>query len=131
MKIVARTPTELILRDSAAGLRILGVFLAALGGFVVFVGVAQPDEHGGIVPVLIGSLTALGGVLFIALPARKTFAFSKAERLFIIASQRFGRVERQLIPLAQVADISLEESASSDGNTYRIAVTLTDQRRIP
>jgi len=131
MKIVARTPTELILRDSAAGLRILGVFLAALGGFVVFVGVAQPDEHGGIVPVLIGSLTALGGVLFIALPARKTFAFSKAERLFIIASQRFGRVERQLIPLDQVADISLEESASSDGNTYRIAVTLTDQRRIP
>jgi len=131
MKIVARTPTELILRDSAAALRIMGVFLAALGGFAIFMGLAQPEGSVGIVPIAIGSLIVLGGVLLIALPARKTFAFSRAERLFIIVKQRFGRVERQIIPLDQVADVSLEESASSDGNTYRISVTLTDQRRIP
>jgi len=131
MKIVARTPTELILRDSAAALRVMGVFLAVLGGFAIFMGVAPSDGHVGIVPIVIGLLVGLGGVLLIALPARKTFAFSRPERLFIIAKERFGRVERQLIPLDQVKDVSLEESASSDGNTYRISVTLTDQRRIP
>ena len=109
----------------------MGVFLAALGGFAIFVGVARSEGHVGLVPVVIGSLIVLGGVSLIVLPARKTFAFSRAERLFIIAKQRFGRVERQIIPLDQVADVSLEESASSDGNTYRISVTLTDQRRIP
>ena len=131
MKIVAHTPTELILRDSGAALRVMGVFLGALGGFAIFMGLAQPDGQGSIVPVVIGSLILLGGVSLIVLPARKTFAFSRSERLFVIARQRFGRVERQLIPLDQVADVSLEESASSDGNTYRISVTLTDQRRIP
>ena len=131
MKIVARTPTELILRDSGAALRIMGVFLAALGGWAVFIGLAQAEGRGGIVPIVIGSVIVLGGVSLIVLPVRTTFAFSRTERLFIIAKQRFGRVERQLIPLEQVADVSLEESASSDGNTYRISVTLTDQRRIP
>jgi len=56
MKIVARTPTELILRDSAAGPRMMGVFLAALGGFAIFVGVARSEGHVGLVPVVIGSL---------------------------------------------------------------------------
>ena len=109
----------------------MGVFLVALGGWAVFVGVAQPEGRGAIVPAAIGSLIALCGVLLVALPARKTFAFSRAERLFIIAKQRFGRVERQIIPLDQVVDVSLEESASRGGNTYRISVTLTDHRRIP
>ena len=131
MKIVARTPTELIVRDSAAALRAMGVFLVALGGWAIFIGVAQPEGRGGIVPIVIGSLIVLGGALLVALPARKTFAFSRTERVFIIANQRFGRVERQVIPLDQVADVSLEESASNDGNTYRISVTLADQRRIP
>jgi len=111
MKIVARTPTELIVRDSAAALRTMGVFLVALGGWAIFIGVAQPEGRGGIVPIVIGSLIVLGGALLVALPARKTFAFSRTERVFIIANQRFGRVERQVIPLDQVADVSLEESA--------------------
>ena len=131
MKIVAQTPTELILRDSGAALRVMGLFLGALGGWALFIGLAQPEGRGGIVPILIGALIALCGVLLIVLPARKTFAFSRSERVFIIANQRFGRVERQIVPLDQIVDVSLEESASSDGNMYRIAVTLTDQRRIP
>jgi len=99
MKIVAQTPTELILRDSGAALRVMGLFLGALGGWALFIGLAQPDGRGGIVPILIGSLIALCGVLLIVLPARKTFAFSRSERVFIIANQRFGRVERQIVPL--------------------------------
>ena len=132
MKIVAHTPTELIIRDSAVTLRVLGAFLAALGVFTLFVGLTQdPEGRIGVVPVVIGSLIVLGGLALVVLPARKTFAFSRPERVFIIAKERFGRVERQVVPLDQVVDVSLEESASSDGNTYRISVTLADQRRIP
>jgi len=132
MKIVAQTPTELIIRDSAMTLRVVGLFLAALGAFAIFMGLtSDPEGRIGVVPVVIGSLLTLAGLSLAVLPARKTFAFSRGERIFIIAKERFGRVERQVIPLDQIADVSLEESASSDGNTYRVSVTLADQRRIP
>ena len=132
MKIVARTPTELIIRDSAMTLRTVGFFLAALGAFAIFVGATNdPDGHIGVVPVVIGSLLTVAGLSLVVLPARKTFAFSRSERVFIIARERLGRIERQIVPLDQIADVSLEESASSDGNTYRVSVTLADHRRIP
>ena len=132
MKIVAHTPTELIIRDSAMLLRAFGVFLAALGAFAIVIGATQdPEGRVSVVPVVIGSLIGFCGLLTVVLPSSKTFAFSKTERVFIIARQRFGRVDRQTIPLRDIADVSLEESASDDGGTYRVAVTLADQRRIP
>jgi len=133
MKIVTNTPTQLIIRDSAMTMRGLGAFSAALGAYAIWLGVAQdPDGQVGIVPTVLGSLVAFGGLALLAIPPRKTFAFSKTERVFVIAKERFGRVHRQTIPLRDIADISLEESTSSDsGSTYRVAVTLADRRRIP
>ena len=56
MKIVARTPTELIIRDSAMTLRLVGIFIAALGAFAIFMGLTNdPEGRIGVVPVLIGS----------------------------------------------------------------------------
>jgi hypothetical protein len=81
---------------------------------------------------VVGAIVALGGVAMLALPSRKTFAFSRTERVFIIAKERFGRVQRQTILLRDIIDVSLEESTSSEsGSTYRVAMTLSDQRRIP
>jgi hypothetical protein len=131
MKIVARTPTELIIRDSATTLRVVGFFLAVLGAFAIFMGLTNDPARVGIVPVVIGSFLTLAGLSLVVLPARKTFAFSRSERVFIIAKERFGRVERETIPLDRIADVSLEESASSDGSTYRVSLTLADNRRIP
>ena len=131
MKVVARTPTELIIRDSAMGIRGFGVFVIGLGAFAIWIG--APDEDGltVVAAMVIGSLVALGGALLVALPSRKTFAFSKPERVFIIAKERFGRVQRQTIPLREIADVSLEVSTSDDGSSYRVSVTLADMRRIP
>jgi hypothetical protein len=132
MKVIARTPTELIIRDSAGALRAFGVFLLAFAAFAVWIGFTGDPGEVSVVPLVIGSLVALSGLALIVLPPRKTFAFSKTERVFIIAKERFGRVERQSIPLRDVVDIVLEESANSDGGgTYRVAITLADQRRIP
>jgi hypothetical protein len=132
MKIVARTSSELIIRDSAATLRYLGAFLGALGAFAIWMGFSGADGNVVTVPVIIGALIVLAGGSMVVLPARKTFAFSKAERVFVIAKERFGRVERQTIPLRDVSDVLVEESTSSEGgSTYRVAVTLADQRRIP
>jgi hypothetical protein len=133
MKIVVRTPTELIIRDSAITLRAFGGFLVALGAFVTWVGVTQdPRGRIGVFPTALGSLLGLAGVLLVALPSRKTFAFSKGERFFVIARERFGRVERQTIPLRDIADVSVDESRSSEGgSTYRVVMTLADQRRVP
>lgn len=133
MKIIARTPTELIIRDSALTLRVFGLFLLGLAAFVLAIGVTQdPGGEVAVVPAVIAAVVALGGLAMIVMPSRKTFAFSKAERVFIIARQRFGRVERQTIPLRDIADVTLEQSRSGDdGDTYRVSVTLADQRRIP
>lgn len=133
MKIVHRTPTELIIRDAAMGLRAVGALLLLFGAFTISTGLApDPGAHSHIAPAMIGSVLALTGVALIVLPARKTFAFSKGERAFIIATQRHGRVTRELVPLRDIADVSLEESAGTrGGRTYRVVVTLADQRRIP
>ena len=133
MKIVAQTPTELIIRDSALVIRAVGSFVAAIGAFAIALGfTSDPDGRVGAVPVVIGSLLVIGGLLLAIMPKRKTFAFSRAEKRFVIAKERFGRVERQAFPLDQVVDVTLEESPSSDGgSTYRISVTLADQRHIP
>jgi len=139
MKIVARTPTELIIRDSAMTLRVFGVVIAALGAFSTWLGLTQePDGRVAVVPTVIGSLLLLGGLSLIVLPSRKTFAFSKTERVFVVASQRFWRVRRQTITLRDIADVSLDEStsldeptSSEDGSMYRVVLTLADGRRIP
>lgn len=133
MKIVAHSPTQLIIRDSAITLRVLGGFVGALGAFAIWLGITQePDGRTAMAPTIIGSVVVLCGVLLCALPRQKTFAFSKAERVFVIAKERFGRVERETIPLRDIEDVSLEESASSEGgSTYRVSMTLSDERRIP
>jgi hypothetical protein len=132
MKIVARTPTELIIRDSAMPLRATGAFLVPFGGFAIYLGLVGEEGRIGWVPLTIGAILALAGFALLLLPAIKTFAFSKTERVFIIARQRFRRVERQTIPLRDIEDVTLEESRSGDGgSTYRVSVTLKDQRRIP
>lgn len=139
MKIVARTPTELIVRDSAMTLRGFGVVIAALGAFCTWLGLTQePDGRVAVVPTIIGSLLLLGGLSLIVFPSRKTFAFSKTERVFVVVSQRFWRVRRQTITLRDIADVSLDESTSLDeptssenGSMYRVVLTLADGRRIP
>ena len=130
MKIVARTPTELIIRDSAMPLRAIGAFLFPLGGFAIYLALVGEEGRVGWAPLIIGAILVLSGLALLVLPAIKTFAFSKTERVFIIAKQRFHRVERQTIPLRDVEDVTLEESRD-EGVTYRIAVTLRDKRRIP
>ena len=131
MKIVASTPNQLIIRDTAMTLRAFGVFILMYGAIIVWVSVGgDPDARIAMAPMVIGSLVAIGGLAMIVLPAATTFAFSKTDRVFVIAKQRLGRVDRQSIPLRDIADVSLEES-SGDGGTYRISVTLADRRRIP
>ena len=132
MKIVASTPTQLIIRDTAMALRAFGAVIVLVGAIIIWIGVDRdPDGRVTIVPVVLGSLVVLAGLAMLLLPPRKTFAFSKTERVFVIATERSGRVERETIPLRDIADVSLDESTSDDGATYRIAVTLTDRRRIP
>jgi hypothetical protein len=130
MKIVARTPTELIIRDAAMPLRAIGAFLFPFGGFAIYLALEGEDGRIGWAPLIIGGILVVAGLALIVLPSIKTFAFSKTERVFIIAKQRFHRIERQTIPLRDVEDVTLEESRD-EGVTYRIAVTLKDQRRIP
>lgn len=130
MRIIARTPTELIIRDSAMPLRAIGAFLFPFGGFAIYLALVGEDGRIGWAPLIIGAILVMAGLALLVLPAIKTFAFSKTERVFIIAKQRFHRVERQTIPLRDVEDVTLEESRD-EGVTYRIAVTLRDKRRIP
>jgi len=133
MRVALRTPTDLIVRDSATTLRSFGAFIAALALFVVWVGL-HGDSRGRIggVPLAIGVLLLCGGVALLLLPARKTFSFSKTERTLVIVSKGLARMQVQTHKLRDIADVVLEESRSrEDGPTYRVALTLADQRRVP
>jgi hypothetical protein len=133
MKIVSHTPTQLILRETAVTLRVVGGLFFALGVGVIWLGHTQgADGEIGKVPVVIGCLIAAAGAAMVVLPARRTFAFSRDERICIIASQGVRGLRRETIPLDQIVDVIVDESSSSEGgSTYRVSMTLADQRRIP
>ena len=130
MKIVARTPTELIIRDAGMPLRAIGAFLFPFGALAVYLALVGEDGRTRWAPLIVGAILVMVGLAVLVLPAIKTFAFSRTERVFVIAKQRLHRVDRQTIPLREVEDVVLEESRD-EGVTYRIAVTLRDKRRIP
>ena len=133
MKIIARTPTELIVRESAMTLRLLGAFLMALGTFAIYAGTTQDAEGSvSVFPTTIGSFLALAGLSLALFPALRLFAFDKAEHVCRIVTQRLSRVDRQTIPLRDIADVTLEESRSTEsGSTYRLAMRLSDRRSVP
>jgi len=133
MKIVAHTSTDLVIRDAAPTLRAFGMFLVAVGAFAIWIGATHdPEAPVSVVPIVIGALVGLAGTALLVLPPRSTYAFNKSDRVFVIAKEWLGRVRsHQTIRLRDIADASLEESVSDEGSTYRMSVTLADQRRIP
>jgi uncharacterized protein DUF3592 len=133
MRLLVRSPTQLIIRDSAIPIRVVSGFVLALGAFAMTMGLTHdPDGGVGVVPVVIGVLLGAAGLAMLVLPWRRTFAFSKPDHIFVLAKERFGHVERETIPLRDIKDVSLEESTSGEGgSTYRVAMTLADQRRVP
>ncbi len=138
MKVVTHTPTQLIIRDSATGVRALGAVLVAFAGYILFrfaLSEGQPDRAL-LVKIALG--VAVAGVALVVLPRRRTFAFSKTDRVFVIASERLigGHVERETYALSDIADVSLDESKATArerarDSVYRVIVTLRDQRQIP
>ena len=80
MKIVAHTPTELIIRDSAMSLRALGAFLVALAAFIVWIGMTQDPERIGIFPLVVGAIVALGGLTVLATTAYSVREMRRARK---------------------------------------------------
>ena len=138
MKVDTHTPTQLIIRDSATGVRAFGAVLVAFAGYILFRFALSEGQSDRAFLVRIAVVVALAGVALIVLPRRRTFAFSKSDRVFVIASERLigGRVERETYALSDIADVSLDEAKATDterarDSTYRVIVTLRDQRQIP
>ena len=79
MKIVAHTPTELIIRDSALGLRAFGACM--LGLVLLVVGLGLTQDPGGTVGVVPALIAAVLGVIGLSMHESKDMA----EKIFNIS----------------------------------------------
>jgi hypothetical protein len=134
VKVTARTSTALVIRDTSALVRILGVFCFLFGALFVAIasqGALSLWEH--TVPAVIGVLLAVVGLLTMLLPATQTFVFDKAQRLLVITREAaFRRPVRESVELQDITGIDLERSGDSEGGAlFRVALVLANGARRP
>ena len=134
MKVTARTSTALVVRDSAAVIRLLGAFCFLFGLLFVAIasqGATSPLEH--VVPAIVGTALAVTGILTMILPASRTFIFDKARRhLFITRRSAFRRPVEEAVELDDIAGIDLERSGDGEGDAmFRVAIVLANGVRRP
>ncbi|HEY7569241.1 MAG TPA: DUF3592 domain-containing protein [Gemmatimonadaceae bacterium] len=130
MRIVHDSRDALILNERAIALRAIGAVLG-IAGLVMMVASVLANGLSVAALLIVGAVMAALGALMGLLPATHTFAFSRSERRLIVVRQRLGRVTREEYPLRDVASAFVDSSKSSDGDTWRVVVQLTDGQIIP
>jgi hypothetical protein len=117
MRLALEAPERLAIHDHATGLRILGGILVVLGA--VYSGVA-------------GVACAVAGLLFLLCAEERRVVIDREAGVVTIDRRGGGGWSRALYPLANIADIALEESDSeASTGRYRIVFMLRDGGRIP
>jgi hypothetical protein len=130
MRIVHDSRDALILNERAIALRAIGAVLG-IAGLVMIVASMLANGLAIAALLIVGAVMATLGALMGLLPATHTFAFSRSERRLVVVRQRLGRVTREEYPLRDVASAFVDSSKSSDGDTWRVVVQLSDGQIIP
>jgi hypothetical protein len=132
MRIVYQSPDALVIRDSAVLLRGFGGFLVVLGVMLVAIG-ESGVANGHALPIVLGGVCALGGVLLALLPRTVTFAFDRSARSLFVTRQGLGRATvRETYRLRDIARVELESSRDSEGAvSYRVVTVMADGTRQP
>jgi hypothetical protein len=155
MRIVQRTPDSLVVRDTAAPLRAVGVICAVIG--LVFVGLAFGWSGAagaytfGLVSYTFGLVIGAGCLVagaLLTLPRTATFAFDKSQRILTVTRRGLLRApKRETYRLRDIAAVELETPQDrsdpryrrlaarlADGTpdvTYRVATVMIDRSRHP
>jgi len=130
MHIAKRTPDLLVLTDTGASPRMIGVCILAVGGLFIYTGSQQSGLA--LTPIVIGALAALAGIAFVILPGRVIAAFDKPSHTLILTRRTFNGSTRDEVDFSKIADVTAEMSAMGRGGaTYRVTVVLKDGTRLP
>jgi len=130
MKILQRTPELLVLADSGADPRMVGVFCLVIGTVFIFVG--WSNAHA-LSFVVIGAIAALGGIALLLLPGRVTAAFDRTRRTLVITRRSLFRAPAQEeVDFSKIADVVAEPGGMQDRTaTWRVTILLKDGARLP
>jgi hypothetical protein len=117
MRLALEAPERLAIHDHATGIRIIGGLLAVLGA--VYSGVA-------------GVACAVAGLLFLVCVEERRIVIDRGAGVVTIDRRGGGGWSRALYPLANVADVILEESdEEASTGRFRVAFLLRDGSRVP
>jgi hypothetical protein len=117
MRLALEAPERLAIHDHATGVRIIGGLLVVLGAVVSNVG---------------GVLSAVVGLLFLVCAEERRIVIDRSSGVVTIDRRSGGGWSRALYPLANVADVILEESdEEASTGRFRVAFLLRDGSRVP
>ena len=128
MKIVHRSPTALVVHDSATFARVAGALLIA---FALSTRLLEWPPIA--VPVQVTLVLLLIGTACLLLSADSTYAVDASARTFSMSRRYLLRAhERHEVPLRDVVAIEVESSTDSDGDgIYRLVTRLQNGVTLP
>lgn len=129
MRIIQEAPNQLVVEESATGMRTAGTAVAAAALVLVaasLLGNSKPLMVVGGVMLIVGAMLAL-------LPRPVAFCFDRGARRLIVTRRRgFSKVTQyEEYRLSDVVDVETQRSTAGRGSTWRVAVRLTDGRELP
>jgi len=137
MKVVLRTPTQLVIHDGALGSAFMGALFIAVGGGAITLWIKDPSGWSGNAgPWLIyvvGGLFALIGTLVLSLSADRRYVIDRTAGTARIIEQHLIHRRTSEYRLSEFQDLALEHSRSlsGQGEYFRIVFLTKADTRIP
>jgi hypothetical protein len=144
MQIVLQTPTEIVAHESRWGLVTMGAIFAAMGFGIMWLRWSHPTGWSGNGPFflvyVIGGVFGIAGLAMIYFSADRRYVIDRSAKTASIIVQRLVHRQTTTVPLNDIDDVVLEESAgmartsgnsSQTGPTFRVAFAMKDGSRVP
>jgi hypothetical protein len=117
MRLALEAPERLAIHDHASGIKILGGLLIVLGA---------------VYSQVPGVACAVAGLLFVVCAEERRIVIDREAGIVTIDRRGGGGWSRALYPLANIADVMLEESdGEASTGRFRVAFVLRDGGRVP
>jgi len=139
MKVVLKTPAELVLQDGALKTVAMGALFIAMGSGAIALWITHPTgwkgNGGPWVIYLVGSVFVAVGILLLAISADRRYVIDRATGTARLIVQRLAHRSLTEYHLSDLQDVALERS-SGTGNAngsgfYRIVFLTKTGERVP
>ncbi|MGB3654411.1 MAG: hypothetical protein WBA41_24825 [Rivularia sp. (in: cyanobacteria)] len=129
MKVVQRSQNLLILQERPLFLWIIAGVSIPLGFFIIASLIKNQDNQ--FWTILLGGVFIASGLFSIYVSPFATYRFDRTLGNFILKRKGLSGIKVIKYHLNEIKDVQVEESISSDGNTYRVTIVLVSGEQLP